>query len=316
MHKALAALIGFGVVLATPAIAGDVWTLSGEESKVAFGSIKKDTVGEVHHFKGLSGTVDDEGKVSVVIDVASVETWIDIRNERMQKMVFDAAPKAMLSAQVDATALEKLKAGDTTTADVEGTLTLNGKEIAIETSLFIARLGEDKMLAATDEMIMLQAKEAGIDEGITKLMEVAKLPGITRVSPVTLRLVFNRTGAAKTASSSSAVATKVAAAAVSGDPAAGKKVFRKCKACHVVDSDKNKVGPSLQGVMGRKIASVDGFKYSKAFQGSDITWTPETLGKFLAKPKAYIKGTKMAFAGLRKEADVENVIAYLQSEAK
>jgi len=311
MKKPLSALTALALLASSPVFA-ESWTLDGASSKVAFGSVKKDTVGEVHHFSSLSGSVDDAGKVSVEIDVASVETWIDIRNERMQKMVLNAASKAMLSAQIDADELNKLAPGDTTLVDVEGTLTINGNDLAIETSLFVARLSDKKMMATTDEMIMLSTKDAGIDEGVTKLMEVAKLPGITRVAPVTLRLVFNSTGekSAKAAGGATAVA------AVTGDAKKGKKVFRKCKACHVANSAKNKVGPSLQGIIGSKIASVDGFKYSKAFNEADITWTPENLTKFLTKPKAFIKGTKMAFSGLNKPADVENVIAYLQSESE
>jgi len=152
-------------------------------------------------------------------------------------------------------------------------------------------------MATTDEMIMLSTKEAGIDDGISALMKVAKLPGITRVSPVTLRLVFEASGEKKAADGMS---TGISVAAVTGDAKKGKKVFRKCKACHVADSAKNKVGPTLQGVIGRKISAVDGFSYSKAFQESDITWTAENLAKFLTKPREFIKGTKMSFGGLRK----------------
>ena len=236
-------------------------------------------------------------------------------------MVLNAAPKAVLAAQVDVDELNALKAGDTTTIDVEGTLTINGKDVPIETSLFIARLTDKKMMATTDEMIMLSTADAGIDDGVTKLMEVAKLPSITRVSPVTLRFVFAMSGETKAAAAPAAATAEPAAAAeqvaaVTGDAAAGKKVFRKCQACHVVNSDKNKVGPTLQGVVGRQIASVDGFKYSKAFMEADLVWTPETLTEYLAKPRTYIKGTKMAFAGLKKPADIENVIAYIESESK
>jgi len=311
MKKSLAAMTGLALAFTAPAFA-ESWTLDGEASKVAFGSIKKDTVGEVHHFKSISGSVDDSGKVSVEIDVASVETWIDIRNERMQKLVLNASPKAMLTAQIDTDALNKLKPGDTTTVDVEGTLSLNGNDVEIETALFVARLSDKKMMATTDEMIMLSTKEAGIDDGISALMKVAKLPGITRVSPVTLRLVFEARGEKKAADGMS---TGISVAAVTGDAKKGKKVFRKCKACHVADSAKNKVGPTLQGVIGRKISAVDGFSYSKAFQESDITWTAENLAKFLTKPREFIKGTKMSFGGLRKPEDIENVIAYLESEA-
>lgn len=311
MKKSLAALIGLALTFTAPAFA-ESWTLDGEASKVAFGSVKKDTVGEVHHFTSVSGSVDDAGKVSVEIDVASVETWIDIRNERFQKFVFDAAPKAVLSAQVDAEELNKLAPGDTTTIDVEGTLSINGNDVEIETALFVARLSDKKMMVTTDEMIMLSTKEAGIDGGIDQLMKVAKLPGITRVSPVTLRLVFTQ-NVKKAAAASTTAATTVAALA--GDVKQGKKIFRKCRACHVVDSDKNRVGPSLQGVIGRQIASADGFKYSKAFQEKDLAWTPENLAQFLTKPGKFIKGTKMSFPGLKKSKDIENVLAYIQSQS-
>lgn len=319
MKTTFAALTSLAIALTTPAFAAN-WTLDGEASKVAFGSIKKDTIGEVHHFKSLSGSVDESGKVSVEIDVASVETWIDIRNERMQKMVLNASPKATLSAQVDAEALNKLAPGDTTTVDVEGTLSLNGNDVEIGTTLFVARLSDKKMMATTDEMIMLSTEEAGINDGVSELMKVAKLPGITRVSPVTLRLVFaasdTKVAAAASTTTAAAATTVAAAATTTGDAKKGKKVFRKCKACHVVDSAKNKVGPSLQGVVGRQIAAVDDFKYSKAFMEQDLVWTPENLTEYLKKPRAYIKGTKMAFAGLKKPEDIENVIAYMQSEAK
>ncbi len=99
-----------------------------------------------------------------------------------------------------------------------------------------------------------------------------------------------------------------------GDAAKGEKVFKKCKACHVVDKEKNKTGPHLVGLFGRKAGSVKSFKrYSKAIKGSGIVWTAETLDGYLENPKKYLKGGKMAFAGLKKEKDRQNVIAYLES---
>ncbi len=110
-----------------------------------------------------------------------------------------------------------------------------------------------------------------------------------------------------------------AAAAGAGDPAHGKKVFNKCKACHFADKEKNKVGPYLKGVVGRKVGAVEGFKYSEAFKakaGELGAWTEENLKKWLAKPKAVVPGTKMSFAGLKKEQDILDVIAYLKSVAQ
>ena len=102
-----------------------------------------------------------------------------------------------------------------------------------------------------------------------------------------------------------------------GDAAAGEKVFKKCKACHQVgDGAKNRVGPMLNGIVGNEIASVDGFKYSKAFKAKKdegLVWTEEELDAFLTKPKKYLKGTKMSFAGLKKEEQRADVIAYLKT---
>ena len=105
-----------------------------------------------------------------------------------------------------------------------------------------------------------------------------------------------------------------APALASGDAAAGEKLFKRCKACHVVDAEKHKTGPHLVNIMGRTAGTVEGYKrYSKAMKASGIVWNEETLDGYLEKPKAYVKGTRMAFAGLRKEADRANVIAYLKS---
>lgn len=103
-------------------------------------------------------------------------------------------------------------------------------------------------------------------------------------------------------------------AAADGDAANGEKVFRKCKACHAVEEGKNKVGPSLYNIVGRAPGSVDGFKYSQAMQdfGAGHVWDDETLSAFLEKPKDLVDGTKMAFVGLKKEDDRNDVIAYLK----
>jgi len=98
---------------------------------------------------------------------------------------------------------------------------------------------------------------------------------------------------------------------------AGSKVFRKCKACHKVgDGAKNGSGPMLNGIVGAKAGAVDGFKYSKALKAAaegGLVWDEASLAEFLTKPRAYMKGTKMSFAGLKKEKDLAAVIEYLKS---
>ena len=98
----------------------------------------------------------------------------------------------------------------------------------------------------------------------------------------------------------------------SGDAAAGEKVFGKCKACHKIDGS-NATGPHLDGVVGRPVASVDGFAYSNGMIAHGGDWTLEALDTYLTKPKAVVPDTKMAFAGLPKPKDRVDLLAYLQS---
>jgi cytochrome c len=108
-------------------------------------------------------------------------------------------------------------------------------------------------------------------------------------------------------------ALAVSTSAMAQDAAAGEKVFIKCKACHQIgEGAKNLVGPVLNGVVGRKAGTVEGYSYSEANKGSGITWDEATLKEYLKNPKAKVPGTKMAFAGLQNEADIDNVIAYLK----
>lgn len=118
-----------------------------------------------------------------------------------------------------------------------------------------------------------------------------------------------------------AAATFVALMLASGtasaaDAAKGKKVYNKCKACHSMKAGKKKVGPSLHNIIGKSAASMEGYKYSKAMKKSGLTWDEETLTKFLKKPRKFVKGTKMSFAGLKKQKHIDNLIAYLKEASK
>ena len=99
-----------------------------------------------------------------------------------------------------------------------------------------------------------------------------------------------------------------------GDPAAGERVFRQCQACHVIDAEQNRVGPHLVGIFGREAGAVDGFNYSPAMAGSGIVWDDDTIAAYLADPRGYIAGNRMAFAGLRQEQQIADVIAYMKSK--
>ncbi len=289
------------------------WTLNGDGSHVAFGSVKKDTVGEVHSFGNLSGTVSDSGEVMVEIDLASVETLIGIRNERMQEFVFNSTPKATIAAAIDMADVSALGVGESAVVDATGTVTLVGNELELDAEMFVVRLTETQVMVTTNDMIMLSMEDMGLTSGIDKLMELAKLPGITRVSPVTLRLMFDLD--AQKAEAAPVAEAAVVQAAVTGDLKNGKKVFRKCKACHQIKEGKNGVGPSLHGVVGRASGALDGYKYSSAMSSAGIDWTPENLAGYLADPKGFMPGNKMAYRGLKKEADIMDVIAYISDES-
>ena len=108
----------------------------------------------------------------------------------------------------------------------------------------------------------------------------------------------------------------IAALMSMGDVASGEKIFKKCAACHsIVKGGKNKIGPALYNVVGRKVGAVSDYKYSKALAGYEKSWTFEELNGYLIKPAKWIKGTKMAFAGLRKEKDRASVIKYLNQNS-
>lgn len=167
-----------------------VWKIEPETSSIGFASIKNNAVGETHHFNGVSGMVDSAGQVTVDIDLAGVETYVDIRNERMKEFVFNNIPTATLTAEVEMDDLVSLDVGASTTTDAFGTLSLLGTDVDVDAVLFVMRLSEDKVMVITDGMAMLNIADAGLSDGIEKLREIAGLDSITGVSPVTMRLLL------------------------------------------------------------------------------------------------------------------------------
>ena len=97
------------------------------------------------------------------------------------------------------------------------------------------------------------------------------------------------------------------------DPVKGKKVFKKCVACHSLQEGKNKMGPPLNNLLGRKAGSVDGYKYSKAMKNSGVVWDEESLDKFLTKPRKFIPKTKMSFRGIKKKSLRDDLISFFKN---
>jgi len=125
-----------------------------------------------------------------------------------------------------------------------------------------------------------------------------------------------KVGDATTIQASSESQVDISTLLASGNVELGKKIFKKCAACHSVAEDgKNKIGPKLYNVVGRGIGSISGYKYSKALASYGKEWSFEELNSFLIKPASWIKGNKMGFAGLKKEEDRASVILYLNENS-
>lgn len=100
--------------------------------------------------------------------------------------------------------------------------------------------------------------------------------------------------------------------ALAGDPKAGAQVFKKCMACHAVgEGAKNKVGPELNGLFGRPAGSVPDYNYTDANKNSGIVWEPDVFAEYIKNPRSFIPGTSMAFAGLKRDKEIEDITAYL-----
>lgn len=179
-------LLGLG----GPALADSA--LVADKSTVRFISVKNASIAEVHHFRSLSGSLAD-GRVEVTIPLVAVETLIPIRNERMQKLLFEVAayPKATLSGTVDSEAVMALKSGEYRSLAVDLVLDLHGATQPISTTVTVARLG-DEIHVSTEQPVVLNAASFQLTDGIERLREVAGLKNIATQVPVTATLVFSR----------------------------------------------------------------------------------------------------------------------------
>ncbi len=182
---------GLALAFSATVAAGETWTLNGSNSVISFGSVKNNYNGEAHTFSDLSGTVTEDGKATVEIGLASVNTNIDIRNERMIEHVFKKAATATLNAQVDMAAFTSLAVGESTVSEIEGDVSLLGVEAPVWMDVFVMRLDEDKVMVTTNSMMFVSTEDLGVDAGIDTLQELASLEGITRTTPVTFRLMFS-----------------------------------------------------------------------------------------------------------------------------
>lgn len=178
-------------LLSTSVMASD-WQVNQDHSQVSFISIKKTDIAEVNHFKHVAGSLTDAGAFSLSIDLTSVDTGVEIRDQRLQSVLFEVAqfPTLTIDAVVNPKLLAGLKVGDTLTTQVEATIMLHGQKQQKSFDVLVAKLSDKKMVVSSLAPVIVQANEFGLVAGVEKLKELAGLPSISLAVPVSFVLTL------------------------------------------------------------------------------------------------------------------------------
>ena len=189
----LKSIFCFVAVLFLASSAAAHWELDNNSSTLSFVTVKADHVGEVHTFDQLSGDINDDGSVQITIELASVNTLIDIRNERMQNMLFETNlfPQATISGEIDLDAVAEMDAGVSQAISVDFDLAIHGESSSYTADVLVTRT-ESGILASTVKPIIVMADTHGLVSGVEALREVAGLPSISRAVPVSFNVVFEQ----------------------------------------------------------------------------------------------------------------------------
>ncbi|BDI60033.1 YceI family protein [Qipengyuania nanhaisediminis] len=172
----------------------DSWIVDSAASRVEYVSVKAGDVVEANHFEAVSGSVAPGGEARIAIDLASVSTGIDIRDERMRGIFFDTAsyPEALVTAQVDPAALAALGPGDSRTMTLDGTLAIKGVAAPFQAPVKVSRTGADTVLVESTAPVIVDAADLELASGLARLQQIAGLPSISPLVPVTFSLNFTR----------------------------------------------------------------------------------------------------------------------------
>jgi polyisoprenoid-binding protein YceI len=178
-------------LLSFQAMAGD-WQVNQDHSRVSFISVKNNDIAEVHHFKHVAGSLTDAGAFALSIDLNSVDTGIQIRDERMQTILFEVAqfPQLKVDAVINPKLLMGMKAGDTLTTQINATVEMHGKTQKKSIDVLVAKLSDNKMVVSSFAPMIIQADEFNFVTGVEKLREIAGLPSISLAVPVSFVLTL------------------------------------------------------------------------------------------------------------------------------
>ena len=200
LNLGLAAIATFAVVACAkgpaeaPAVTGSEWSVDSEASELSYVSIKQSEIAEVNTFEKLSGSVSETGEAVIEIDLASVSTLVDIRDERMRDVFFVVAdnPTATVTAQVDPASFEALGVGESLQTTIDTKVSLKGVEASFDAEVTVTRAGEDRVLAVTDKPVVVYASSLELSDGLAQLQELAGLDSITPAVPVSFSIAFER----------------------------------------------------------------------------------------------------------------------------
>jgi hypothetical protein len=191
--KKLIAPLAFSLTLFTSTCFAFEAELQPDDSQLNFISIKKSSIAEVHEFQSLSGTIQQNGNVSVEIDLNSVNTNVAIRNDRMKSFFFETVtyPKAMLTAKIDMKSLEALTKGDSVQKTLDATLDLHGQSVVISIDAIVTKLANNQLSVVSAQPVILNVSDFKLVDGVDKLRKLAGLSSISQAVPVTFALTFN-----------------------------------------------------------------------------------------------------------------------------
>ena len=184
-------LIIIGLIVAGPCFAA--WTLDNDSSQVSFVSVKAGDAGEVHRFTEISGELSSGGNASVTIQLASVDTLIPLRDERMRELLFQTNlfPTASLSTNIDMDALNAIEPGDSMDLAANLMLELHGQQLSLAAEMIVARLGDHRLMVSSRKPVIVNAASVDLVNGIEALREIANLPSISKAVPVSFVLTFD-----------------------------------------------------------------------------------------------------------------------------
>jgi hypothetical protein len=175
-------------------LAGSAWTLDPAASRLSYVSIKAGEVAEANRFDRLSGAIAADGSANLDIDLASVNTGVDIRNERMREIFFEVAgnPKAVVTTKLDPAAFARLTVGQTLIRPLKATVALKGATSEIETEVLVTRVSADRVIVVPTAPVIVSTDMFGLTDELGELRALAQLPSITPAVPVTFTLAFTR----------------------------------------------------------------------------------------------------------------------------